>query len=93
MSEFDGLKQRKALTAAEQAVRALGAGSGAKARASAAKAAELDQIGLYGGFAEAVEPLAADLESGNAITDSGWDDLATVLGMGPLSALIDELRP
>ena len=93
MSEFDGLKQRQALTAAEQALRALGAGSSDKARSSAAKAAELDQIGLYGEFAAAVEPLAANLDSGSGIDDAGWDALAAALGMGPLSALIDELRP
>mgnify|MGYP001812147733 FL=1 len=92
MSEFDGLKQRQALTAAEQALRALGAGSASKARSRAAKAVELDQIGVYDGFVAAVEPLAADLDSGRDISDTGWDDLATTLGMGPLSALIDELR-
>lgn len=92
MSEFDGHKQRQALTAAEQALRALGDGNAAKARSSAAKAAELDQIGLYGEFVAAVDPLVADLDSGRIIDDAGWDSLAAALGMGPLSALIDELR-
>ena len=41
---FDGQKQRRAVTAAEQSLRALGAGSPDKARAGAAKAADLDQI-------------------------------------------------
>ena len=89
---FDGQKQRSALTAAERALRALGAGDAGKARQSAANAAELDQIGLYAGFVRAVEPLAASLESGQGIDDAGWDGLAEALGMGPLAALIEELR-
>ena len=89
---FDGLKQRQALTAAEQALRALGARSSDKARSSAAKAVGLDQIGIYGGLVDAVEPLAADLDAGNDISDGSWDDLAATVGMGPLTALIDELR-
>ena len=93
MSEFDGLKQRQALTAAEQALRALGAGSGDKARSRAVKAVELDQIGAFTGLGDVVDRLASDLDAGNEITNAGWDELATTLGMGPLSALIDELRP
>ncbi len=92
MEGFDGHKQRRALTAAEQALRALGAGDGAKARQTAAKAADLDQIGLYAGFTAAVAPLADRLETGEAIDDAGWDSLVAVLGAGPLSGLIDELR-
>jgi len=89
---FDGQKQRSALTAAEQALRTLGAGDAAKARKAAAKAVELDQIGLYSDLADVVEPLAQKLEDGQAIDDEGWDGLATTLGIGPLSGLIDELR-
>jgi len=89
---FDGQKQRSALTAAEQALRALGSGEADKARKTAQKAASLDQIGVYDGFAESVESLAQRLDDGDAIEDAGWDELAAVLGMGPLSGLIDELR-
>lgn len=89
---FDGQKQRSALTAAEQALRSLGSGDAAKARQAAAKASDLDQIGLYMGFVEAVEPLATKLEAGGQVDEAGWDDLSTALGMGPLAALIDELR-
>jgi len=89
---FDGQKQRSALTAAEQALRALGSGDPDKARKTAAKAADLDQIGAYAGFVEAVGPLAQRLESGVPIDDAGWDGLAAVLGMGPLSALVEQLR-
>ena len=94
MSEgFDGQKQRSALTAAEQALRALGAGQADKARKTAAKAAELDQIGLYSDFVATVEPMAAQLDVDGSIDDEAWDTLSATLGMGPLSALIDELRP
>jgi len=89
---FDGQKQRRAVTAAEQSLRALGAGSPDKARAGAAKAADLDQIGIYADFADAVALLANTLEEGRTIDDAGWDTLVTTLGLGPLSGLIDELR-
>lgn len=92
MKEFDGQKQRSALTAAEQALRALASGQSEKARQSAAKAADLDQVGLYGGFVAVLEPLAKRLDAGVQVDDAGWDSLASSLGMGPLAALIDELR-
>ncbi|NND03459.1 MAG: hypothetical protein HKN91_11790 [Acidimicrobiia bacterium] len=90
--QFDGQKQRSALTAAERSLRALGSGDGAKARESAAKAHELDQIGLYSGFVSAVAPLIETLEAGDEIADPGWNDLKNALGAGPLSSLIDEIR-
>ena len=89
---FDGQKQRSALTAAEQTLRALGAGDAGKARKAAAKASGLDQIGLYSGLAAAVAPLADRLERGEVIDEAAWDGLVEVLGLGPLSGLIDELR-
>ena len=89
---FDGQKQRSALTAAEQALRALGAGDADKARQRAAKAADLDQIGAYDGFLSALEPLAASLDDDGSIDDDAWDGLSAALGMGPLAGLIDELR-
>ena len=89
---FDGQKQRRALNAAEQALRALADGSAAQARQAASKAAELDQIGLYSEFATAVVPLAEQLESGRAVDDAGWTSLVETLGIGPLSGLVDELR-
>ena len=89
---FDGQQQRRALTAAEQALRALGAGSPDKARQAAAKAAELDQLGFYAGLVAAVEPAAARLDVGEPIGDAAWDGLVAALGLGPLTGLIDELR-
>ena len=92
MDGFDGQKQRSALTAAEQALRALAADNGDRARKTAVKAATLDQIGTYRGFADAVGELADRIDSGESIDDSGWDSLIAIVGMGPLSGLIDELR-
>ncbi len=47
---MDGQQQRKALSAAESALRALAAGETGRARAAADKAASLDQVGAYAGF-------------------------------------------
>jgi hypothetical protein len=89
---FDGQRQRKALTAAERALRALGAGKAARARKAAAQAADLDQIGAYSGLDTAVASLAHILDRGEAIDDAGWDSIIAVLGLGPLTGLVDELR-
>lgn len=89
---FDGQKQRRALNAAENTLRALAEGNAGQARKAAAKAAELDQIGIYSDFAEAVIPLAERLHLGEAVDDSGWNTLVDTLGIGPLSGLVDELR-
>lgn len=89
---FDGQKQRRALTAAEQSLRALGAGNAEKARMAAVKATDLDQIGIYAELAETVAPLADGLDRGEPVPDAGWDRLTEALGLGPLSGLIDELR-
>jgi hypothetical protein len=89
---LDGQKQRSALTAAEQALRALGTANAEKARKAAAKAADLDQIGVFSDFVAAVIPLADSLDRGEAIDDAGWDGLGATLGLSPLSGLIDELR-
>ena len=89
---FDGQKQRTALSAAEQALRALGTANADKARKAATKASDLDQIGIYSGLAAAVAPLADRLDRGESIGEAGWDSLVETLGLGPLSGLIDELR-
>jgi len=89
---FYGQRQRKARVAVEGSLRALGAGSAAEARAAAAQAVNLDQIGIYSGFDAAVAPLADRLDGGAAIDDAGWDSLSTIPGLVPLSGLIDELR-
>ena len=89
--EFDGKKQRNALTAAENAVRALAAGNADRATANARRAAELDQIGAYAGFADAVVEAASDLDDAGP-TAAQWDAVATQLEAGPLSFLVEELR-
>ncbi len=83
MTEFDGRQQRRALTAAEQAIKTLAGGDTAKAMTAAARATELDQIGAYAGFPEAVAAAARG---------EGWDALFDVVGPGPLQALVAELR-
>jgi hypothetical protein len=86
---IDGKKQRNALTAAENAVRALAGGDAKRAMANAMRAVELDQIGLYGGFAEAVTAAAG---AGQTPGPDQWDAVAATLDPGPLTFLIDELR-
>ena len=88
----DGRSQRNAFTAAERAVRALGNGDGARATKNAAKAAELDQIGLFAGLPEAVGMAAEQLAASGAVDDAAWDALADAVGPGPLAFLIDEVR-
>ena len=77
---MDGRKQRQAVTAAEQAIRALAGGDVAKARVSARRAEDLDQVGIYAGLELAVA------------ADDAWDAVAAVLGSGPLAAEVEELR-
>ena len=89
--EFEGKKQRNALTAAENALRALADGNASRALANASRAAEMDQIGAYGKLAEAVTAVAAAAD-GAAPTDAQWDDVAAALDPGPLAFLVDELR-
>ncbi|HLE39458.1 MAG TPA: hypothetical protein VJA44_07380 [Acidimicrobiia bacterium] len=83
---IDGQRQRRALTVAEQALRALEAGDAARARTAAAGAAALDQVDAYLGFVSAVEGAAADIEAGGGVSPESWANLAGVLGPGPLGA-------
>ncbi len=89
--EFDGKKQRNALTAAENAVRALASADADRAAANARRAAELDQIGVYAGFAEAVVAAASDLADAGP-TSAQWDGVSAQLEPGPLAFLVEELR-
>lgn len=92
MTELDGKRQRNALTAAERALRALGDGNSERAVRSAAKAAELDQLGLFAGLPEAALGGAADIEASGSVGSRSWDRLETAVGPGPLQFLIGELR-
>jgi hypothetical protein len=89
---LDGQKQRNALTGAEQAIRALAAGQPDRARKNAGKAADLDQLGLYAGFLDAIDAAARDVEASGAVSVAAWDGLADVVGPGPLRFLVEELR-
>jgi hypothetical protein len=92
MTELDGKRQRNALTAAERALQALGAGNAERAIRSAAKAADLDQLGIFRGLPEAVAGGVADLEATGSVGVASWDRLETAVGPGPLQFLIQELR-
>lgn len=89
---MDGKKQRNALTAAERAVRALGAGDTAKAASAAAKAAELDQLGIYARLPAAVGDGVAEIGAGDRVSNLTWDEISSVVGPGPLQSLVAEAR-
>lgn len=90
---MDGHKQRQALTAAERALGLLGQGDPIGARRASRRAAELDQIGLFGEFAGGVDAAAVDLETDGFVSTASWDRLIEVVGPGPLAGLIAEMRP
>ena len=85
---LDGRLQRKAFTAAEQALRALGRGNGDRAAAAAARAAELDQIGVYASLVDLVERGAGDLDGGSVSTGT-WEAIRDALP-GPLASFAEE---
>jgi hypothetical protein len=89
---LDGQKQRNALTGAEQALRALAAGQSDRARKNADKAMDLDQLGLFGGFPEAVGAAADEIDGSGAVSPEAWNRIGEVVGPGPLRFLIEELR-
>lgn len=78
---FDGQKQRNALTALEQAIRARAAGNRDRSIANATKAEKLDQIGVYAGVAAVITK------------EDPWQSLRDLLPPGPLHALIDTVDP
>ena len=88
---MDGQKQRNALTAAEQALRALAADDAEKAQRAAARAAELDQISLYAALPDAVAAAVADLDGTGSIGAGTLARLRAAVGPGPLQVLVDEL--
>lgn len=90
--DFDGKKQRNALTAAENALRALADSNVARATKNATSANRLDQIGAYAGLGEAVRVAVAEVEHEGEVSADSWDLLAKAVGDGPLGFLVDELR-
>ena len=89
---MDGRKQRQAVTAAEQAIRALAAGEPERAVAAASRADALDQIGAYRGFVAAIGGAAADLAAGGEVGEQAWDAIAAAVGPGPLAIEVDAVR-
>lgn len=85
----DGQQQRRALTAAEQALQALQAGDAERARQAATRAAELDQVGVYGRFPDTIAEAADEIETSGKVSPQGWRRLSAVLGPGPLQAIAD----
>ena len=92
MTELDGKRQRQALTAAERSIQALGAGNGERATRSAAKAADLDQLGVFSALPDEVARGAAEIAAEGAVGADSWKRLEAAVGAGPLQFLIRELR-
>jgi hypothetical protein len=88
---MDGQQQRRALSAAESAIGALASGDAARARRAAAKAAALDQIGVYAAFAGWVQRAAGEIERLGGVLPETKQALADSLGGGPLAAAVGEL--
>lgn len=88
---MDGQQQRNALTAAEQALRALAEGAADRAMQAALRAHELDQIGLYATLPDAVAVAVSDLTSQGEIGVDTVKMLRTAVGPGPLEGLIELL--
>ncbi|HSF85519.1 MAG TPA: hypothetical protein VLG28_07690 [Acidimicrobiia bacterium] len=89
---MDGRRQRSALTAAENAVVALGASDAARARLNAAQAAAFDQLNVYAALPGAIEAAAAELETAGTVSASAWEAIAAALPAGPLRASVDVFR-
>ena len=87
---MDGQQQRKALTAAESALRALAAGNAERARAAAGKALALDQLGVYAAFAGLVRRAAGEIEQIGGVQPATREALRDSLGAGPLAAAAEE---
>ena len=88
---MDGRRQRNALTAAEQAIRALAAGDADRARAATTQAVDLDQIGAYAGLDAAVETALEQLEATGSVGDA-WDRVAAAVPPGPLTSEVEQHR-
>jgi len=88
---MDGQQQRKALTAAASALRALAAGETGRARAAADKALVLDQLGVYGAFVGGVRRAAGEIEQLGSVTAATREALRDSVSPGPLAAAVEEL--
>ncbi|MDQ3782200.1 MAG: hypothetical protein M3349_04590 [Actinomycetota bacterium] len=91
LASVDGQQQRNALTAAEQALRALAEGDAERATQAALRAHELDQIGLYVALPDAVAVAISDLTRQGEIGVDTVAMLRAAVGPGPLEGLIELL--
>jgi len=89
---MDGQLQRQALSAAENAIEALGRADAVGARMAVATAVERDQVGAFTRLADAVYLAASQLEAGEPISEAAWDQLADAVGPGPLQGLVEQSR-
>lgn len=87
---MDGQKQRRALTAAEQAIRALADGDGDTARRAIARALQLDQVAMFGEVAPLIDDAAAEVERAGGLAAERWRAIARALGPGPLAAFAEQ---
>lgn len=89
---LDGHRQRRALTAAEQALEALKNGDGDVAHRAAEEAAALDQVGAFASLTGAVSLATADLAATGRIGDAAVEALLAAVGVGPLTGRVEALR-
>ncbi len=87
---MDGQQQRRALTAAEQALKALAAGDAPGATEAAGRAAELDQTGMFMALPALVMAAGDEVEQDGRASVEAWQLIATTLGPGPLAAFAEE---
>lgn len=87
----DGRRQRRALTAAEGALRSLDEADPTRARTEAAKAAELDGIGVFERLVPAIEDVADQMERGEPVGPERWSRLVDAVPEGPLRAVAESL--
>jgi hypothetical protein len=71
---------------------ALATGEAAYAKRTSYLAASLDDDGDYAGLTSVVERAVADIETAGTVQTGTWDRLTTIIGDGPLSALVERVR-
>jgi len=86
---MDGQQQRRALTAAEQALQALVAADAGRATEAAERAAELDQTGAYTALPALVMAAVDEIAGNGHVSVEAWHLIATTLGPGPLAAFAE----
>ncbi len=89
-ARIDGQQQREALNAAERALTLLGKGRTDDALSAAGRAAELDQVDLFGSLPEAVAGYVAALDQGT-VAHEHLAALKLAVGPGPLAGQVDKL--